>query len=257
VIIILRSGRHEKLVDLITEKGILSTDELCKLLYVSQATIRRDINTLAEEKRIQKTHGGAMTFPKPILDDVPLSERMNMYREEKIRIATAALNLIKEGETYFLDSGTTTFELAVKLVAFKNITILTNDINIAYEISKNRESNLIVAGGVRKKSSATLMGIFTEQMLKQLHVNKAFISVDSINMKSGFMDYNTDEIPIKRTMIKNSRESIVLCDHTKFKNTAFMSICPLDSIDFVITGTEIDVEMIQKLTNSGINIKTV
>lgn len=253
----MRSARQEKMVELVKDKGFVTTDELCNLLSASQATVRRDIATLDSQGRIHKTHGGAMSSAKFSMDDMPMPLRWHIQREEKARIATAALELILEGDSIFLDSGTTTFELAAKLSAIRNLTILTNDINIAYEISKNSSNNLIVTGGIRKKSSATLMGVFAEQMLSQLHVDKAFLSVDAVDVKSGLMDYNMDEIPIKRRMIENSRMRIVLCDHTKFSNKAFMSICGLDIIDMIITGAELDSEIAEAIKEAGANLRTV
>ena len=111
--------------------------------------------------------------------------------------------------------------------------MLTNDINIAHELNKKPDIELIVAGGVRKKPSATLACMFTEQMLSQTHFDLAFISVDAVDIETGLMDYNTEEIQLKRTMIKNSTRSIVLCDHAKFKNKAFMSICSLNMINII------------------------
>ncbi|NLG36420.1 MAG: DeoR/GlpR transcriptional regulator [Clostridiales bacterium] len=253
----MQSARHEKLVALVNEKGMLSTGELCGLLGVSQATVRRDITELDRQNRIRKTHGGAMAHIRHATEDMPMPMRRHTRREEKARIAAAALELVGEGESVFLDSGTTTYELAVKLRAFRNLTILTNDIDIAFEVANSGTNNLIVAGGVRKKSSATLIGHFTEQMLSQLHVDRAFLSVDAVDIDSGFMDYNTDEIPIKRVMIRNARSRVVLCDHAKFSNAAFVSICPLDAADLIITGRELDMSIAERIRQAGTQVLAV
>ena len=253
----MQSIRHEKLIALVEEKGLISTSELANQLTVSRATIQRDLDLLQKQKRIIRNHGGAKALTKPTVEDVPLSKRRLSHREEKTRIAAAALDYIIEGETIYLHSGTTTFELAVKLRALQNLTILTNDLDIAYEVINNSTNNLIVAGGVRKKLSSTLIGYFTEQMLEQFYVDKAFISVDAVYIEAGFMDYNIEEIAIKRTMIKNSRKHIVLCDHSKFENSAFMSICPLDAIDLVITSIGIDKDKLQKFEGFNIDIQIV
>lgn len=198
-----------------------------------------------------------MAYTKTTTEDLPISFRKTLQKEEKSRIADAALELIKEGETIYLDAGTTTFALAAKLSVFRHLTILTNDIDIAYEIAHHTENDLIVAGGLLKKSSVTLMGMFTEKMLSELYVDKAFLAADAINIETGYMDYNTDEIPLKRTMINNSKQHIILCDHSKFQNTAFMSICPISAIDLTITGKEIDPEIVQKMLDAGAAVKLV
>jgi DeoR/GlpR family transcriptional regulator of sugar metabolism len=250
----LRSARQEKVVDLVNKKGFVTTEELCGLLNASQATVRRDIAALDGQNRLRKTHGGAMALSKAATDDMPMTMRWHMQREEKIRIAETALEHIVDGESIFLDSGTTTYELAVKLCAFKSLTIVTNDINIAYEISKSGANNLIVTGGMRKKSSSALIGIIAEQTINQVHVDKAFLSVDAVDIVSGLMDYNTEEIPLKRMMISNSHSQIVLCDHTKFENKAFMSICQLDAIDMIITGKEIRNDKTEILQEVGVRV---
>lgn len=255
--IILRQERYERIIQLVKEKGIISTDELCSILNASKATVRRDITALDAEKQIKKTHGGAMVLTKPSTQELPISLRRFMQKEEKARIAAAALELINDGDTIFLDSGSTTFELAARLSAFKYLTVLTNDIDIAGEVAHNSENDLIVAGGRLKKSTATLMGMFTEQMLKELHVDKAFLAADAVNLESGYMDYNTDEIPIKRIMIRNSRQRIMLCDHSKFQNAAFMSICSIQAIDLTITGKEINAEIAKKMIEASAIVKMV
>ncbi len=254
---ILRPERYERIIQLVNEKGIISTGELCNALNVSKATIRRDVTVLDAENQIKKTHGGAMVLTKLATQELPISLRKFMHKEEKARIAIAALESINDGDTIFINSGTTTFELAAKLSVFKNLTVLTNDINIAAEVATNTENALIVTGGELKKSTATLMGMFTERMLQELHVDKSFISADAVSLESGYMDYNTEEIPIKRIMIKNARELIMLCDHSKFENAAFMSICPLNAANLTITGKEIDPVIAQKMFDAGIILKVV
>lgn len=254
---ILRPERYEKIIQLVNEKGIISTGELCDVLNVSKATIRRDVTKLDAENQIKKTHGGAMVLTQPATQELPITLRKFMHKDEKARIAIAALESINDGDTIFINSGTTTFELAANLGVFKNLTVLTNDINIAAEVASNTENALIVAGGGLKKSTATLLGLFTERMLQELHVDKSFISVDAVDLESGYMDYNTDEITIKRIMIKNSRERIVLCDHSKFENAAFMSVCPLNAVNLTITGKEIDSVIAQKMFDAGIVLKVV
>ena len=255
MIIILRAERYEKIIQLVRDRAIVSVSEFCNELNASKATIRRDLNELHAKGFLKKTHGGAMVMSTPTTEELPIEVRRLMRKDEKSRIADLALEYIKEDSSIFLDSGTTTFEIAEKLSTYQNLTILTNDINIAYEVSQNTQNNVIVAGGKLKKHSATLMGMFTEQMISQIHVDTAFISVDAVEMKHGFMDYNTDEIPIKREMIQNSRQSIVVCDHSKFQNAAFMTICPINDINLTITGRELDDLYVKKFEEAGFVVK--
>ncbi len=250
----LKPERYLRIMELINDKGIVSTEELCKALNVSTATIRRDLVQMDIDKMLMRTHGGAVALTKTSNADVPISIRQHLQKGEKARIGAAAAELVKEGESIYIGAGTTTRELAARLGGFHHLTVLTNDIGVAYEIASNTDNSLIVAGGSLKKSSVTLAGFFTEQMLKELHVDMAFMAVDAVDIYAGFVDYSTDEALIKRTMLKNSGKCVMLVDHSKFQNHAFMSIFPLSDVDIVITSDDIDDSFKRHFEAEGIQL---
>jgi len=254
---LIKQKRYEKIIDLVNEMHVVSIDDFCSRLGVSKATVRRDLIYLDESKLLKRTHGGAVSLVKPAIEDVPITMRHRMFKAEKEQIAQAALEMIRDGITIYVGAGTTTRELASRLDAFSHLTVLTNDIGVAYEISQHTSNDLILAGGVLKKSTATLIGSFTENILRDLFVEVAFMSADSIKPQAGFMDYNTDEVGIKRLMIANSRKSVMLCDQSKFQNNAFMSICPLSSIDLTITNGGLDPTLEQRLLDEGMTLRIV
>lgn len=253
----IKQKRYERMLEIVNEMRVVSIDDFCARLDVSKATIRRDLIYLEENKLLKRTHGGAVSLIKPALDDVPISMRQRMFKAEKERIAQTALELIKDGSTIFIGSGTTMRELAYRLNAFSNLTVLTNDVSVAYDVLQQSGNDLIMAGGMLKKSTATLVGSFTEKMLRDMHVDIAFMSCDSIKPETGFMDFNIDEVIIKRDMIANARQSIMLCDQSKFSNNAFVSICPLSGIDLTITNGDLAPELEQKLLSEGMALRLV
>ncbi len=253
----IKQKRYEKILEIVNELSVVSIDEFCSRLDVSKATIRRDLIYLDESKQLKRTHGGAVSLVKPALEDVPISLRHRMFKEEKETIAQAALEMIRDGSTIYVGAGTTMRELAIRLDAFTKLTVLTNDIGVAYEISQRTSNDLLVAGGVLKKPTASLVGSFTENTLRDLYVDIAFMSSDSVKVKSGFMDYNIDEVAIKRLMIANSRKCVMLCDQSKFHNNAFMSICPISAVDLTIINGELDPELEQKLLDEGMTLRLV
>ena len=252
----IKQKRYERIMDIINEHHAVSIEEFCSRLDVSKATIRRDLIYLDEQKLIKRTHGGAVSLVKPAIEDVPISLRHRMYKTEKERIAKAALELIEDGMTLYIGTGSTMRELAAKLSAFSMLTVLTNDIGVAYEVSQNTGNGLIVSGGQLTRSTATLSGCFAENTLRDLAVDVAFMSCDAVT-PGGYMDLNVDEVAIKRMMIRNARRRIMLCDQSKFVGEAFMRICPLSDIELTITNDELQPEKEKELRDRGITIMSV
>ncbi|MDL2318849.1 DeoR/GlpR family DNA-binding transcription regulator [Eubacteriales bacterium OttesenSCG-928-A19] len=252
----IKQKRYERILEIINEQHAVSIDDFCDQLGVSKATVRRDLIYLDEQKQLKRTHGGAVSLVKPVIEDVPISMRHAMFHNEKERIAQAAYDMIRDGITVYIGTGSTTRELASRLGDFSKLTILTNDIGVAYEISQNTSNSLIVAGGKLRPSSASLIGPFTENVLRDLQVELAFMSADSVTV-DGFMDLNIEEVSVKRLMIKNARKSVMLCDQSKFNHNAFMTICPLSGVDLTITNDELDPEIEKGLRDNGIELHTV
>lgn len=251
----LRSERHEKILQRVSASGFVSVAELCSMLNVSKATIRRDIMDLEEQQMLKKAYGGAVSKEKPTYRDLPNNVRVCMNRREKELIADEAVRFINEGETVFLDSGTTIFQLAARLNAFSHLFILTNDLHIALQVAANTENKVIVIGGELDKYSSNCTGILTLEMMQGMNINKAFIGTDAVDMKSGLMCYNMNEVAIKQCTIKKSRKNIVLCDSSKFSNSAFMTFAGFDRIDCIITDSGIDPTVVKGLGDMNIELR--
>ena len=142
----LKPERYDKIVQLVNQNGTATVEELSAELGVSKATIRRDLIQLGEDKVILRTHGGAMKYDKTLTGEVPIYLRMHMQKEEKEQVAAEAAKLISEGSTIFICAGTTGRALAGKLTQFHHLTIVTNDIDVAKEISCTDNSLIVVAG---------------------------------------------------------------------------------------------------------------
>lgn len=247
----IKQKRFEKILNILADQNAVSIDEFCDQLGVSKATIRRDLIYLDEQNLLKRTHGGAVSLVKPAIEDVPISLRHRMHRSEKTRIAQAAMEQIRDGSTIYIGTGSTMRELASQLTAFSHLTVLTNDIGVAYEISQNTRHGLLVSGGTLKPSTATLVGMFAEKTLENLRVDVAFLSADAVS-PAGFIDLNTEEVAVKRMMIRNARKSIMLCDQSKFGADGFITICPLSGVSLTITNDELDPELEKLLLDQGI-----
>lgn len=250
----IRAERFEKIMALVDDKGIVSVSDLTEGLGVSISTIRRDLEHLDAMGKLKKTYGGAVKSEKASMADIPLSIRRQIMRTEKERIAQAALGFISPGATVYLNPGTTVMSLASRISSLKDITIVTNDLEIAAEIAKNRENRLILTGGGLKADSMTLTGIFAEETLGQMNVDLAFLSADSADLEKGFLDYTSDEISLKRLMIKNSVKTFMLLDHSKFENRGFAKICSFADMDVLITDGDILEEQKEGLEQMGMEV---
>lgn len=249
----LKPERYAKIVQIVNERGSATVEELSEALNASKATIRRDLLKLEEDHAILRTHGGAMKCSHFLTTEVPIYLRINMQKEEKELVGTAASHLVEEGSTIYISAGTTGRMLASNLHRFHHLTVATNDIEIAREIAAT-DNDLLVIGGHLKGSSSTLYGFFSEQMLQQLHFDIAFMAADAVDMQKGFMDFNTDEIGIKRLALASAAKSVMMCDACKFNQPAFVNICPLSSVYAVVTNEGIDQEDIAVLQSNGVTV---
>lgn len=249
----MKEERHKKIADFVNEHGTATVEELSTITHVSKATTRRDLDWLAKEKILFRTHGGAVAYSRSSGEEIPIQMRNQMNIEGKDLIAETAAELIPEGSTIYIGAGTTGRALAAKLGNFHHLTVLTNDLDVAREVAAT-DNILIVAGGQLKRNSWTLYGYFAERMLQELRVDLAFMIVDGVNMQKGFMDYNIDEANLKRTVIYNARQCVMLCDDAKFSISAFVNICPLTAVHTVVTNSETDPAALDTLMSAGIKV---
>lgn len=236
----LRAERQKRLVEIINEKGIVTIEELVEKANSSIATIRRDINDMDQNHLIEKIRGGARAITPSSPYEPSFSAKSQINADEKKRIAAEALKHISSGERIILDSGTTTFEVARLLSAFHDLTIVTNDIRIAAEINTNSDNNLIFVGGTVRKGFCSTYGFFAENMLKNITVDKIFLSVDAIDARYGIMSYTMDDVGLKDIGMRNAKESYLLCDHSKFSSHALFTVGMMDNVTTIISGAELD-----------------
>lgn len=253
----LAAERLARIVDITNQREIVTIDELMEATGGSRATIRRDVGKLCDNGLVRKTHGGVMSIAMGAAAEPPLRVKSGLHTEEKRRIARRALELIHENEHVILDSGTTVLELAKLLDDKKHFTAVTYDLLAAMEVAKHPAIDLLMLGGVLRKTYYSFFGYFAEDMLKHIAADKAFVSVDAVDLRQGLMNYTTDDIAVKKLIVESSREVILLCDHSKFAARSFIRICELSRVSRIITGAEIDADILAKLRDMGMAVETV
>lgn len=247
----LRAERQKRLVEIINQKGIATVEELMEEVNISKATVRRDINDMAEENLIAKVRGGAKSILPSSPYEPSFTIKSQINADEKKRIAAEAVKHILPDDRIILDSGTTVFEVSKLLNTFSNLTVVTNDIHIAAELNTNSTNNLIFIGGSIRKGFCSSYGYFAEYMLKNVSVDKIFLSVDAIDADLGIMSYTTDDVNLKSIGMENAKETYLLCDHSKFTTQALFTVGLLDKITTIITGTELDPAIADKFRMAG------
>lgn len=249
--------RLSEIKNTIDSKKACSIIELSEMFGISKATVRRDLKALADKDMIRLTRGGAMSLTSGTTYDPPYALKKGVNLEEKKRIASRAAELVKDGETLVLDSGSTTAELARTLKGSKKVTIATNDLIIAYELASVKDIDLTFIGGSIRKNFFASHGYFAQMALEQINADKIFLGLDALSIDKGCMVTNMEELLIKKLMLASAKQRIAVCDHSKFSNVAFLKLCDLSQIDLIITGRELDESIYGRLKSEGINVELV
>lgn len=236
---LLPQQRREKIFDLIREDGHAKVLELSKIFKVTEVTIRQDLEKLEDEGLVVREHGGA--YLKDISANVQNIELLNKDNmQEKEAIARKAVEMINDGDTIILDSGTTVTEIAKHITGFRNLTVITNALNIALILGADPEINLILTGGEFKAPTLSLTGQKAADSLEGLHVDKLFLATAGIALKSGLTYPSISDICVKRAMIESADVVYLVADSSKIGKSSFASLGALSLIDYLITDSKIN-----------------
>jgi DeoR/GlpR family transcriptional regulator of sugar metabolism len=235
----LANQRRDKIIELLREDGSAKVLNLARIFKVTEVTIRQDLEKLDKDGLITREHGGA--YLKKVKNQVQtfsLAHQENM--DKKGIIADKALEFIESGDTIILDSGSTTTELAKKIRGKKNLTVITNALNIALLLGAEPGIEVIVTGGEFKPPTLSLTGQKTADFFKGLHVQKLFLATAGISLKAGLTYPSISDIVVKKAMIEAAETTYLIADSTKIGKAAFASLGALSLIDYIITDADIE-----------------
>jgi len=247
------AGRRKEILEILFRDGEVKVLPLAQLFDVSTETIRRDLDKLEQEGKLKKVYGGAIKSDVDYLEP-PFLQRSKTNVDQKRAIGKIASSMVKYGETILIDHGTTTIEIIHHLKERHDITIVTHSVPtllLAMEIMKGK---IVFIGGEVNALQQSVSGALAEDMLQQINVHKAFISVGGITIEEGITDFEWSEASISRKMIERSEEVIVLADHTKFGKVTFANIAPLSDVDVIITDRGCSKEWIQDVNESNVKL---
>ena len=242
----LAEDRRAQILEFVNQHQSAKVNELSERFNVSTSTVRRDLEKLEEEGSISRTHGGAVA-KGGVSFEPSYMEKEHEQETEKELIAQKAADLINHGDTIILDAGTTTTKLAEKLTEFEDLTIVTNAINIALELSDTAHE-IIIPGGNLKKKTLALVGPVAEDYLKGLNADLAFIGANGIDLGAGVTTPDLVESNVKKRMADKAKEVIVLADYSKFETITLVEVLDLEQVDKIITDDRLNEELKNKYT---------
>lgn len=252
----LNEERRRAVLDLINHEGRVLVKDLAQRFGMSQVTIRKDLEVLHSQGAIYRTHGGALPVRTGALLDPSLREKEKLHRKEKLRIGAAAARLVQEGQSVVLDSGTTTTMIARKLRELRNLTVITNAVNIAAELA-GTAVEVILTGGILRENSFSLVGPLAEETLRRLSADVLFLGVDGFDVHFGLTTPNLLEAKVNRVMIEIARRTIVVCDSSKFGRRSLSLIAPPSAVHRTITDSRIPKSDLRALEEAGIEVTLV
>ena len=252
----LNEERRRAILEILGRNGRVLVTEMAHQFDTSQVTIRKDLEVLHAQRLVHRTHGGALPAREGALEDPTLREKEQLQRQEKLRIAAAAARLVKEGQVVILDSGTTTTGIARALRNFHNITIITNALNIAAELS-GAPVEVILTGGTLRKNSFSLVGPIAEETLRRLNADILFLGVDGFDVHYGLSTPNLLEAKVNRVMVEVAKRTVAVCDSSKFGRRSLSLIVPPSALQAVITDRGVPKSDLRALKKVGIEVTLV
>jgi DeoR family transcriptional regulator of aga operon len=245
--------RQDQLQKYIESAHSVNVSEICTRFQVSEATARRDLEELGGRGKIQRVHGGAISL-KQAPPELPVYQRMNEQMDAKQRIGQAMAELIEDGETIFLGTGTTLLEVARNLDPHKNLTVITNSLLIMNQLLEKKNISLISLGGMFRRSELSFIGHIAEQAMAELRADKVVIGIRSLDPVHGLTSHYLPETMTDRKILQMGREIFVLADHTKLCRTSSAFVAPISTIQTLVTDAAAQPEFVQILILQGIQV---
>lgn len=252
---ILGAERRLQILQLLGRERSVRVTDLSRLFDVSEETIRRDLDSLAKEGLLIRTHGGAIA-DRGTAAEFSFTAREQQRPVEKTRIARAACETIAEGETVLLDASSTALFIARHLPNLR-ITVLTNSVPVLMELAKRPQIQLIGTGGLLRPGTLSFVGPAALRVLQEHRVDRAFLGTAGITVVDGFTDANELEAEVKRAMIACSRHVTIVADSSKFGQVAFVRFASLREVHAVITDAEAPRDLVRRLRRAGLSVRLV
>ncbi len=245
--------RQKQILSLLTRHGRLRVAEIVEQFSISEATARRDLESLASQGKAQRVHGGVIRVEQAP-PELPILDREKEQADEKARIGRAAAGLVADKETVFLGSGTTVLEVARNLRDRKQLTVITNSLPVLNVLAGLKEITVISLGGMLRESELSFIGHITEQALAEIRVDKVFMGTRGVSLEHGLTNDYLPETLTDRAILKIGREVIIVADYSKVNRVSTALLARLDAVSTFVTNEKTDKKFLQALKKQGIDV---
>lgn len=250
--------RRRAILGLLEKHGSVAVGDMVERFGVSSVTLRSDLDALAQIGALVRSHGGAVRRLDPV-EDYPVSFKETLHHAEKVRIAQAAVKLLRPNQTTIIDSGTTTLQVArqIKAQKLKNLTVVTNALNIAAELADAQNVSLVMIGGILRRLSNSFVGPQAERMIRELHADHFFLAVDGLDPEVGPTTPDILEAQLNGLMMEVSTEVTIVADASKIGRRSLTAIGAITSVRRLITDNRISPKMVQAFESKGLEVMVV
>lgn len=231
-----KKERHATILQLLQQCGKVEVSYLSDYFQTSQLTIRKDLNELNDRGQLQRCYGGAKSL---LTIELPINERLKRYLIQKKQIGKLAAGLVRDGDSIFIDGGTTTEQIVENLVHLSGLVVITNSINIVNKLMNIGNINIYVPEGKIDQRGASIVGSLAEHALEKYNARIAFIGIDGITKNQGLLNNSFEANSLSKILLKNSQIKVVLADSSKFDAIGSVKLCNLSDIDVLITDSNI------------------
>lgn len=244
--------RRQSLLNLLRKQAGLRVPEIAKTLGVSDGTVRNDLNALEEEGRLKRVHGGAVLTEQNQFQNNSFVLRYKHNVAAKLAIAREAALLVNDGDSILLDASSTSYYLARALSERIKLRVMTNGFEVARELAQNTSNTVILVGGVVNNDSSSVTGLLSEQIIAEMHIEKAFFSCSGFSIERGMTEVHLEEAQIKRKAIESSKEIMALIDSSKFGKEDLTSFVSPKNITCLFTDDGISPTWVEQLQDADI-----
>ncbi len=252
----LSEERRREILEILRTDGRVLVRDLARRFRTSLITVRKDLESLHHQGQLERTHGGALPVRAGAVQDQTIQQKERQHRQQKLRIAAAAVRMIRPGQVIILDSGTTTTAIARGCRQLRGVTVITNGTNIAAELADS-QAEVILTGGSLRRNSFSLVGPLAEESLSKLSADILFLAVDGFDLSYGLTTPNQLEARVNRAMSEAAKRTIVVCDSSKFGRRSLSLIMPITSVHETITDRGISRKDLKALRESGTDVTVV
>lgn len=235
----LKEERQQEIINILNASGYVEVSQLCRLFQVTEMTIRRDLNELAQKKALVRSHGGAILPPDTAVNESPYAVRILDNLDAKEAIAREALAHVRNGERIYFDSSTSVYCLAKIMTNEHNFLAVTDTIYTAMELMARTQIKVVLIGGELQKTTGACTGVFADEMFERMSFDTAFIGVSSVSSDGQITTRSLDEYKAKRCIIQRSKKVILLADSSKICDNGFLQTCSLKEIEAMITDKKV------------------